>query len=195
MRLECGLGGFLLGSALRGKPWLAGKLEETGLKTSKPLMQEASVVLGGMFLLHGILLAVMAFLAGGVRTIPAVVAFVVLYIIALVLLRRRGRARAVQNAPRLVQTEEGRFRLMKGDLPHAEFSLDPTPRPAVYDLILEEGIAPHLVLEALESVLASAGAPSITIREWPGDTLTLEMAGYITGPAGWIKPLRRRGTR
>jgi hypothetical protein len=188
--LEILLGGFLLGSALAGRPWLAGKLEETGLRANRTLVTESSTVLGGLFLLHGLFLAAMTFLAGGLRTFPAIASFAVLYILALLVLRRRGRARAILTAPRLVQEGEGRYRILKGDQPMAAFALDPSPRPVVRDLVLEEGIPPHKVLEALEATLTAAGARTITLRDWPGDSLDLGMAGYTEGPAGWTKPLR-----
>jgi hypothetical protein len=125
--LELILGAFLAGTALAGRPWLAGKLEESGLRTSQTLMKDASTVLGGMFLLHGLLLTGMAFLAGGIRTIPSIASFVLLYALALVFLRKRGRARAIQTAPRLVRTGEDCFRLERGGQLLATFALDAAP--------------------------------------------------------------------
>jgi hypothetical protein len=190
--LELIMGTFLAGTALAGRPWLADKLESTaGMRTSRDLSRDASMVLGAVFVLHGMILSAMAFLAGGVSLLPAVASFALLYAGALTLLRRRVRSLNLRSAPVLSPLGDGGMELTAAGMRLALLMAWGRGRIEISGLLTSDGVPLHRVLDALESALTSTGALSVTLKDWQSDTLSLELAGYTQGPAGWTKPLAR----
>lgn len=188
--LEVLLGGVLTVSALAGRPWLSKQMKRVaGFSTEKRFAVEVSLVMGAVFLLHGGLMAAMVLSTGGVPVLPAAAAFAVLYAGALILMRRKQRARAEMNAPRLMPREDGKTALELSGRELASIRLEAGPVSLVKETELREGVEVHEFLEALERLLRSRGCRALRFTEWEGDTLPLELAGYRGSPAGWTRPL------
>ncbi len=190
--LELLLGAVLVSTSLAGKPWLASQMKRlAGFSPESGLVTGISVVMGGMLLVHGCLMAAGAIFMDGLPLPVALGSFAAVYIIAVLLLRRRMRSRSTGSQPMLTSIGDGRFKLIAGGSLIARITLDGRGRIVVSETDLEDGTPLHRFLEVLETALRTAGAFSVTMKDWEGDTLPLEMAGYTSGPAGWTKVLGR----
>lgn len=194
--LEILLGGVLLATALAGRPWLASQMKRlAGMSPDAGLATGMSVIMGGMLLFHGILLAVGSVFFGGLSLPVAVGSFAALYVAAVVLLRRHTRSVQTETLPRFIRSEDEVFCLILGDTTLATMTLEGLGRVEVSHISLHCDIPVHEAVSALERALAAAGAFSVTVRDWDGDTLPLEIAGYVESPRGWTRVIGRRPTR
>jgi len=188
--LELILAGVLLISTARGKPWLASQMKRvTGFSAGREFSGEMSIVMGLVFLSHGILLAILIVLRGSVPVILAILTFVVLYLLAVFHLRIKQRRRSRESAPRLVKGEEDRMFLEISGERLGSMTLKPGAVTIVTDVEIAENLQVHKFLETLERYLKYQGCRAVRFTVWDGDEITLEMSGYRKTPAGWNKIL------
>lgn len=188
--LELILAGVLLVSTAIGKPWLASQMKRVaGFSTGREFSGEMSILMGLLFLLHGIILAVLIILTGKVPAIPAVLSFAVLYVLAIFYLRKKQRKRSKRNTPRLLSGDEGKLILELSGENMGSMVLKPGAVTIVTEVEIAENLQIHKFLETLEGYLRYQGCRAVRFPEWDGDELTLEMSGYSKTPTGWNKIL------
>lgn len=188
--LELILAGVLLVSTARGKPWLASQMKRVaGFSAGREFSGEMSIVMGMLFLLHGILLAILILLKGRVPVIPAILSFAVLYALAVFYLRKKQRKRNERNAPCFLSGDDGKLILELSGEKLGSMVLKPGAVTVVTELEIAENLQVHKFLETLEGYLRYQGCRAVRFPEWDGDELTLEMSGYRKTPAGWNKIL------
>lgn len=188
--LELILAGVLLVSTAKGKPWLASQMKRiAGFSADREFSGEMSIVMGLLFLVHGILLAILIVLKGNVPVIPAVLSFGVLYVLAIFYLRKKQRKRNKRNTPRLMKGDEGKLILELSGEKLGSMVLKPGAVTIVTEVEITENLQIHKFLETLERYLKYQGCRAVRFPIWDGDELTLEMSGYRKTPAGWNKIL------
>ena len=188
--LEIIFAGVLLISAAAGKLWLASQIKRfAGFTASKEFSMDMSIGMGFLFLIHGILLAVMLFLNGSVSVFPAVFSFIALYLATVSVLRKRQRKTQIRNSPLLRMNDEGKcFLEIAGD--HlASLTISRGVVTDISSVDIADGCEVYQFLESLEKCLRASGCKGVRFTEWDGDTIFLEMSGYREVPAGWIKIL------
>ncbi|MCK4806591.1 MAG: hypothetical protein KAT09_03045, partial [Candidatus Aegiribacteria sp.] len=149
--------------------------------------EEMSMVMGMLFLLHGILLAILILLKGIVPVLPAILSFAVLYVLAIFYVRKKQRKRNERNVPRLLKDDEGKLILELSGENLGSMVLKPGAVTIVTEVEIAENLQAHRFLETLEGYLRYRGCRAVRFPEWDGDELTLEMSGYRKTPAGWNK--------
>ena len=188
--LELILAGVLLVSTARGKPWLASQMKRVaGFSTGREFSGEMSILMGLLFLLHGIILAFLIILTGKVPAIPAVLSFAVLYVLAIFYLRKKQRKRNERNSPRLLRGDDGKLILELSGEKLGSMVLKTGAVTIVTEVEISENLQIHKFLETLERYLKYQGCRAVRFPVWDGDELTLEMSGYRKTPAGWNKIL------
>lgn len=188
--IELLLGSVLLISALRGKPWLAGQMKRfAGFSGDREFAGAASRVMGMLFLVHGVVMAVLVILKGRIVPLPAIASFVLLYLLSFVYLRKKQRVRARRNAPVLLQREEGGAALKLAGRELGTMQLKPGRATLVSDIEISEGVEIDTFLDNLELFLKMRGCRALRLQDWKGPDLPLEMSGYRKSPTGWSKPL------
>ncbi len=188
--LELILAGVLLISAARGKPWLASQMKRVaGFSAGRAFSGEMSIVMGLVFLSHGILLVILIVLRGRVPVIPAILSFVFLYALAVLYLRKKQRKKSDRNAPRLLRGNEGKLILELSGEKLGSMVLKPGTVTIVTEVEITENLPVHKFLETLEGYLKYQGCRAIRFPVWDGEELTLEMSGYSKTPTGWNKIL------
>ena len=188
--LELILAGVLLISTARGKPWLASQMKRvTGFSAGREFSGEMSIVMGLVFLSHGILLAILIVLKGNVPVMEAILSFGILYLLAIFYLRIKQRRRTEESAPRLVKGEEDRLVLELSGEKLGSMVLKPGAVSIVTEVEISENLPVHKFLETLERYLKYQGCRAVRFTVWDGDEITLEMSGYRRTPAGWNKIL------
>ncbi|NOQ23514.1 MAG: hypothetical protein GQ565_12825 [Candidatus Aegiribacteria sp.] len=188
--LELVLAGVLLVSTARGKPWLASRMKRVaGFSAGRDFSGEMSIVMGLLFLAHGILLAILIVLKKSVPVVPAILSFAVLYALAVFYLRKKQQGRNEKYAPRLLSGDEGKLILELSGQKLGSMVLKPGAVTIVTEVEIAENLQVHEYLETLERYLKYQGCRAVRFPEWEGDELTLEMSGYRKNPAGWNKIL------
>ncbi len=188
--LELILAGVLLVSTARGKPWLASQMKRVaGFSAGREFSVEMSIVMGLVFLSHGILLAVLIVLKGSVPVLTAILSFIVLYLLAIFHLRIKQRRRSEKYVPSLVKGDEGKLILELSGEKLGSMVLKPGAVTIVTDVEIAENLPVHKFLETLERYLKYQGCRAVRFTVWDGDEITLEMSGYRKTPAGWNKIL------
>ncbi|MEN8207815.1 MAG: hypothetical protein ABFR50_01040 [Candidatus Fermentibacteria bacterium] len=188
--LELVLAGVLLVSTVRGKPWLASQMKRVaGFSAGSEFSIEMSIVMGVVFLSHGILLAILIVLNGRVPVIPAILSFAALYLLAILHLRIKQRRRSEESVPRLVKGEEEKFILELSGEKLGSVMLKPGSVTIVTEVEIAQKLQVHEFLEPLERYLKHQGCRVVRFTVWDGDEIALEMSGYRKTPAGWNKIL------
>lgn len=188
--LELILAGVLLVSTARGKPWLASQMKRfSGFSTGREFSGEMSIVMGLLFLSHGILLTIMIVLQRRVPVLTAILSFVVLYGAAVFILRRKQREKSIKNEPRLLKGDGEKLILELAGEKLGRMVLKPGAATIVTDVEIAENCEVHEFLETLEKFLKHQGCKAIRFAVWDGDELPLEMSGYQNTPSGWNKIL------
>lgn len=188
--LELILAGVLLVSTARGKPWLASQMKRfSGLSTGKEFSGEMSIIMGLLFLSHGILLTFLIVLRGRIPVLPAVLSFVVLYAIAVFILRSKQREKSIRNEPRLLKSNEGKLILELAGEKLGSIVLKIGAASIVTEVVIADNCEVHEFLETLEMCLKHQGSRAVRFTAWDGDELSLEMSGYRKTPTGWNKIL------
>ncbi len=190
MLLELAGGVALLASSLAGRPLLARYARRVPLLPSGGgMIERVNLALGVLLLVHGAAMLAMT-LTGGVRTLPAVALFLLLYAAVLVLMRRAVRREAARALPRITGAGDGPAVLRAGDSVLAELDLEGSRIVMVRGLRpVGEGTGPADLLRPLETALAVAGARTVRFEEWPGEEIQLEIAGYHRVEGVWQKVL------
>ena len=188
--LELILAGVLLISTARGKPWLASQMKRVaGFSAGREFSVEMSIIMGLVFLSHGILLAILIVLKGSTPIIPAILSFGVLYALAVFYLRVKQRKRSEEFTPRLVEGDEGKLILELSGEKLGSMMLKPGAVTIVTDVEIAENLPVHKFLETLERYLKYQSCRAVRFTVWDGDDITLEMSGYRKTPTGWNKIL------
>ena len=188
--LELILAGVMLVSTARGKPWLASQMKRiSGFSTGREFSGEISVVMGLLFLSHGILLTILIVLEGRVPVLPAILSFVVLYAAAVTILRRKQREKSIRDEPRLLNGDEEKLILELAGERLGSMALQPGAVSIVKEVQIAENCEVHEFLEALERFLKHKGCRAVRFAAWDKDELPLEMSGYQKTPSGWNKIL------
>ena len=188
--LELILAGVLLISTARGKPWLASQMKRVaGFSTGSEFSAEMSIVMGLVFLAHGILLAILAVLNGTVPVIPAILSFGVLYLLAIFHLRIKQRKRSEERAPLLQRGDEGKLILELSGEKLGSMMLKQGAVTIVTEVEIAENLPVHKFLDTLERYLKYQGCRAVRFTVWDGDDITLEMSGYRKTATGWNKLL------
>ena len=188
--LELILAGVLLISTAQGKPWLASQMKRVaGFSAGREFSGEMSIVIGLVFLSHGILLAILIVLKGSVPLIPAILSFGVLYLLAIFHLRIKQRRRSEECAPLLRRGDEGKLILELSGEKLGSMMLEPGTVTIVTEVEITENLPVHRFLETLELYLKYQGCRAVRFTVWNGDDITLEMSGYTKTPTGWNKIL------
>lgn len=188
--LELILAGVLLVSTARGKPWLASQMKRfSGFSTDRKFSGEMSIVMGLLFLSHGILLTILIVLQGRAPVLPAILSFVVLYAAAVFILRRKQMEKSIRNEPHLLKSNEGKLILELEGERLGSMVLQPGAVSIVTEVQIAENCELHEFLEALERFLKHQGCKALRFVTWDEDELLLEMSGYSRTPAGWNKIL------
>jgi preprotein translocase subunit SecG len=185
--LELTAAAVFLVSAAAGRPYLQGQVRSlTGSALDPGLAARMTLVMGGVFLVHGALLTVML-LTSGIGTVTAVAAFAALYLAALVLLRRKGGRDAAASVPVLEASRDSGFLLRKGDAVLG--SIDLLEDRIAEVTVISLSASPEEFLKALEVALAREGTRTVRISSWQGDTGPLEVSGYICSGGCWQRIL------
>ncbi len=188
--LELILAGVLLVSTARGKPWLASQMKRVaGFSAGREFSGEMSIVMGLVFLLHGIILSILIVMNGRVPVIPAILSFGVLYTLAIFYLRIKQRKRSKKDAPHLLSGDEGKLILDLSGEKLGSMVLKPGAVTIITEIEIAENLQVHVFLETLEMYLKHQGCRAVRFAAWDGDELPLEMSGYRKTPAGWNKLL------
>ena len=188
--LEFVLAGVLLVSTARGKPWLASQMKRfSGFSTGREFCGEMSIVMGLLFLFHGIFLTVLIVLNGSVSVLPAILSFIVFYVTGVFILRRKQRKKSIRNEPRFLKGDEGKLILELSGEKIGRMVLKPGSVSIVTEVEIEENCEVYEFLEILEKCLKHQGCRAVRFAAWDGDELPLEMSGYSKTPAGWNKIL------
>lgn len=188
--LELILAGVLLISTARGKPWLASQMRRVaGFTAGREFSGEMSIIMGLVFLSHGVLLAVLIAVTGRVPVIPAILSFVVMYGLAIFYLRKKQHRSSVRNTPRVLKSDEGKLLLELSGVKLGSMVLKPGVITLVTEVEIAENLQAYEFLETLERYLKYQGCRAVRFPEWEGDELTLEMSGYLKSAAGWNKIL------
>lgn len=188
--LELILSGVLLISTARGKSWLTSQMKRfSGFSTGREFSGEMSIVMGLLFLSHGILLTILIVLQGRVPVLTAIFSFVVLYVAAVIILRRKQREKSMMNEPHLLKDDGGRLILELAGEKLGRMILKPGAATIITEVEIAENCEVHEFLESLERFLKHQGCKAIRFAEWDGNELPLEMSGYRKATAGWNKIL------
>jgi len=188
--LELILAGALLVSTARGKPWLASQMKRfSGFSAGREFSAQMSVLMGLLFLTHGIFLVVLISLTGRVPAIPAILSFAVLYLLGILYMRKKQKTVSERNAPVLLKGDEGEVILELSGEKLGTMMMQPGAVTIVGKTEITEDREVHEFLEALERYLKHRGCKALRFTEWDGDTLPLEISGYSRTPAGWNKIL------
>lgn len=188
--LELILAGVLLVSTARGKPWLASQMKRfSGFSTDREFSGEMSMVMGLLFLTHGVFLTIMIVLQGRVPVLPAIFSFVVLYAIVFFILRRKQMEKNIRNEPHLLKSDEGKLILELSGEKIGSMVLKPGSVSIVTEVEIAENCEVYEFLEILEKCLKHQGCRAVRFAAWDGDELHLEMSGYQNTPSGWNKIL------
>lgn len=188
--LELVLGGVLLVSTLMGRPWLSALMKRIPMfPMGRDMAGEASLAIGLLFLAHGVLSAAVLIATGSVPVPQAVLAFAMLYAMAILYMRRRMRQRKNKDAPSLIPGEGDLTRLEQSGRVLGTLRLVVSPAAAADLVCISDGVQPHEFLDALESCLRKSGCRAIQLSSWDGDDLDLEIARYRRSPDGWTKLL------
>jgi len=159
--LELILAVVLIVSTLRGKPWLSGQMKRlTGFSTGSEFTGNVSMIMGLLFLTHGMLLAVLMMLGGSVPILPAVVSFIVFYSVAVFVLKRKQKGRNIRNEPHLLKGDEGRFVLELAGEKLGSMDLTPGSVSLVAGVEISDGCEVYSFLEVLEQYLKGKGMQS-----------------------------------
>jgi hypothetical protein len=187
--LELTAAAVFLVSAAAGRPYLQGQVRSlTGSALHPGLAARMTLVMGGVFLVHGAFLTVMMF-TSGIGTVPAAVAFAALYLAALLLLRRKGLRDAAASLPLLVASGDSGFILRQGDAVLGSIGLCGDRIAEVTVRSLSGDTSPERFLKSLEEALARGGTRTVRIESWPGDTGPLEVSGYGRTDGCWQRIL------
>ncbi len=188
--LEIIFAGVLLVSTATGKPWLASQIKRfAGFSAGKEFSRDMSVGMGSLFLTHGILLTIMVFLKGSVSVFPAVLSFIMLYIVTVYILRKRQKKFRILASPQLRKGGEGEYILEIAGDRLADLSMSPGVVTDISAVDITGVCEVHRFLESLEACLKASGCRAVRFTMWDTDTLPLEMSGYREVPAGWNKIL------
>ena len=160
-----------------------------GFSTGSEFSAEMSIVMGLVFLSHGILLAILVVLKGTVPVIPAILSFGVLYLLAIFHLRIKQSKRSEKRAPLLRRGDEGKLILELSGEKLGSMMLEPGTVTIVSEVEIAENLPVHRFLETLERYLKYQGCRAVRFTVWNGDEITLEMSGYRKTQAGWNKLL------
>ncbi len=188
--LEIIFAGVLLISTATGKPWLASQIKRfAGFSASREFSKDMSVGMGFLFLTHSILLMIIMFLKGSISVFPAVLSFILLYIVTVYILRKRQQRFRILTSPQLQKGGEGEYLLEIAGDRLASLSMSRGVVTDISAVDITEGCEVHRFLESLEECLKSSGCRAVRFSMWDADTLPLELAGYKEIPAGWNKIL------
>lgn len=188
--LELILAGVLLVTNARGKPWLASRMKSiAGFSTSREFSGEMSILMGLLFLSHGIFLSILIVLNGRVPVITAILSFAVLYALAVFYMRKKQRRVIQKDTPRLLKVDEGKLILELFGEKLGSMVLKPGAVSIVTEIDISENCQVYEYLEALERCLGHMGCRAVRFPVWDGDELTLEMSGYSKTSTGWNKIL------
>ncbi len=188
--LEIIFAGVLLISTAAGKPWLASQIKRfAGFSAGREFSRDMSVGMGFLFLTHSILLTIIMLLNGTVSALPAVLSFIMLYIVTVYILRKRQKKSRILTFPKLHSGGEGEYFLeIAGDrLACLSMSLGVVTDISSVDIT--GGCEVHRFLKSLEECLKASGCRAVRFTMWDTDTLPLELSGYREVPAGWNKIL------
>lgn len=183
---EVALGVFLLVSGLRGKPALtelAGSLARGMMSANEGSV--LSVFVGGAFLFHGVVSALLHVFGNGASALSiALILPVVLTTGALS--GRRLREIRKQSLP-FLEVDDDRMVLTAGGARLGEVRVQGEGTAAVVEVVdMEPGNLP-----LLEKALVRLGHRSVLVTAWPHDSLLLSMSGYAAAGRNWRKILRR----
>jgi hypothetical protein len=188
--LELILSGVLLISTARGKPWLDMQMKRiTGVSAGSGISGEISRIMGLLFLLHGSFLAVLTLTKGRIEVVPAILSFILLYLLSIVYLRKKQRQRIVKNAPRLLKTDDGKIVIELAGRELGRMLLQPGAVSVATEIEISDECQIHTFLENVELYLKARGCRALRFPAWEGDELPLEMSGYMNTPTGWNKIL------
>jgi hypothetical protein len=188
--LELILGGVLVGSTMRGRPWLATLMKRMALfPVGMEFAGDASMVIGTLFILHGTFMGAMLLVSGSIPVPLSMLVFALLYASAVFLMRRRLKGRAGKDMPVLISEEYDRMSLELAGRRLGSMELDLAPAASVSRIVIPGDVQVHELLDSLEKLLRSRGCRALRITDWTGDGLPLEMNGYTRTPAGWNKML------
>jgi hypothetical protein len=189
MLLELAAASAFLVSVAAGRPYLHRQLRTlTGKGMNPALAGRMTAVLGGVFLVHGLTLLVMM-LTGGIDTFYAVLSFALLYLMALVLLRRKSRKESAGSVPVITAGDDGLSVLVLDGTVMGRVRLAGDRITDVGDVELPESGTPGEFLPLLETALASTGVRTVRFPGWTGDPSPLEMAGYRRIDGCWQRVL------
>ncbi|OPL17872.1 MAG: hypothetical protein AVO35_08315 [Candidatus Aegiribacteria sp. MLS_C] len=188
--LEFVLGATLLVSALAGRPWLASLMRRfPGFSPEEGRLGSVSKDMGTMFLLHGAFTGAWLVLEGGIDVPVALGSFALLYLLVVIRTRSRLGHETLSGMPRLIVEDERRAVLVSGGRRLGTLEVEIGRVAIARRFRVGEGVEMHRFLADLEKALRSSGCLSVRIAEWDGDTLPLEISGYIESPAGWTRRL------
>jgi hypothetical protein len=188
--LEIIFAGVLLITTATGKPWLASQIKRfAGFSASREFSRDMSAGMGFLFLIHSILLTILMFLNGSVSALPAVLSFIMLYIITVYILRKRQKTFQVLTSPRLQKVGEGEYSLEIAGDRLAGLSMCLGVVTDISAVEITDGCEVHRFLKSLEESLKASGCRAVRFTMWDNDTIPLELSGYREVPAGWNKIL------
>jgi len=188
--MELLIGTALVGSTLAGKNILKRMVGEIGKGLfSRRQYGILSLVSGSLFLIHSIICT--ALFTQGLLNLPTgAVLFAVLYLTALKIISQRMKSEGRDTFPLIIQEDTGNCRLDIRGRVSGKFSLENRGRTAsVADVVLTD-VPVHEFLTQLEAVLKGRGTDIISMRNWSGDEIELEMRGYAFLNGEWRKRLK-----
>ncbi len=188
--LEIVFAGVLLISTAAGKPWLASQIKRfAGFSAGREFSRDMSAGMGFLFLTHSILLTIIMFLNGSVSALPAVLSFIVLYMVTVYILRKRQKRFRILTTPRLQKVGKGEYFLEVAGNRLAGLSMCLGVVTDISSVDIARECEVHRFLESLEDCLKTSGCRAVRFTMWDNDTLPLELSGYREVPAGWNKIL------
>jgi hypothetical protein len=189
--IELLLGATLVLSALAGKNILSGMAGGLGKGLFSP--QQSGILsssIGSVFLVHSVVCTVLSIL-GHLDLAIGAVSFAVFYAIALKISSGKMKSAVRNTLPLLVQEPGEFFRLECGGKVTGRIRLESEAGIVSVSGIVSAQLPLHEFLEQMEIALKRKGALIISIRNWPGDEIELEMRGYTSFSGEWRKRLNR----
>lgn len=186
--IELILAGTLIISALAGSPWLE-KMMKRQSGISVGIDKYASYCFGTLFAVHGSVLSGMIILHKRIFIIPAISLFIILYMIAFIVVRKKNKRKVLSNMPILKELTNGIFSLSAEGVELGSIHAVDDRVFSISEVSIGKDCETHNFLNKLETALSIRGIRTIKFINWKDDTIQLEMGGYRKIGEFWQKPI------
>ncbi|RKZ01222.1 hypothetical protein DRQ21_11075 [Candidatus Fermentibacteria bacterium] len=156
---------------------------------SRRQSQILSTTLGAAFLLHSVVCTVLA-MFGNLELWSGGILFAAVYLLSLRASRSKMKKAVLETLPLLVEEQDGVYRVEKLGAITGRIRLIERTGAFFSAEIVSINTEQYEFLKQLETIAAGMGKPGISLGNWTGDEIELEMRGYTPTGENWRKRLR-----